>query len=37
MFFAPAEFESKKMRSKFNNVTPACGTSADKKCLMKKI
>ena len=37
MFFAPVEFESKKMRSKFNNVTLAYGTPADKKCLIKKI
>ena len=37
MSFALAEFESKKMRSKFNNVTPAYGTPTDKKRLMKKI
>ena len=37
MFFAQAEFESKKMRSKFKNVTPVYGTPVDKKCLMKKI
>ena len=26
IFFVSAEYESKKMRSEFDNVTPACGT-----------